>query len=97
MTNERRNEIRNKASEKSEEICKMLREHDIYAYVEQYDDLPVVEVSIDWGDWKHDHARAQWLISENIKGVTYLNTKVTKDDGSDCYSAEHRYILDEVN
>lgn len=94
MENKMREERRKMASEKAEEICKMLRDNDIYADVEQYDDLPVVNVSIYRGDWKHEHARAKWLISENIKGVIYLNTKVTEDDGSDCYSADHRYIFE---
>lgn len=83
-----------KVMEKSEEIYKMLRDNGIYADVEQFNELPVVVVSIHWGDWKHEHARAKWLISENIKGVNYFNSVVTEEDGSDCYSADHRYILE---
>ena len=82
-----------KVIEKCLEVEKLLRNDGIYADCEQYNDMPVMVVSIQWGDWKHSHARARWLIEENVEGVTYLNTKVTEDDGSDCYSADHRYIV----
>jgi len=78
---------------KCEQIEKLLRDNDIFADCTQYSDLPVLIVSIRWGDWKHEHARARWLIEQNVEGVTYLNTRVTEDNGSDCYSAEHRYFL----
>lgn len=82
-----------KVYNKCEEIRKMLNQNDIYADVEPYYEIPAFKVIIYWGDWKHSHAHAKWLIEENIEGVTYINTKVVEDDGSDCYSAEHRYVL----
>lgn len=86
-------QVAEKVQKKADEIRRMLEDNNLYADVEQYESLPVLQVSIHWGDWKHEHARAKWLISENIEGVTYLNTKVTEDDGSDCYSADHRFIV----
>ena len=48
-----------------------------------------VFVEIEWGDWKHEHARAKWLMQEN--GYRHLGTVVTEEDGSDCYSAVHQF------
>jgi len=87
MTFEKKLEI----SEKAE---KYLRDNKLWASVEPYwDDLPVIEVEINWGDWKHDHARAKWLLEE--VGIHFINTKVTEEDGSDCYSAIHRFYVGE--
>lgn len=47
------------------------------------------EVHIEWGDWKHDHARLDYLMA-NI-GYMKTNEEVTDEDGSDCYSATHYY------
>lgn len=51
--------------------------------------LPVVAVEINNGDWKHDHARADYILKEC--GFTLMKTEVTEEDGSDCYSAIHYY------
>lgn len=54
----------------------------------EFDD--VIEAEIEWGDWKHDHLRADWIAAET--GFTKLGDRVTDEDGSDCYSAIHYYI-----
>ena len=82
-----------KILDKCAEIEKLLRDNRVYADCYPYMDLPVAVVDIHWGDWKHDHLRAKWLIKENMKDMLFLNEVVTEEDGSDCYSAEHRYIL----
>lgn len=46
-----------------------------------------VRISVNWGDWKHDHARLRWLLTEN--GYEYGGSVITEEDGSDCYSADH--------
>lgn len=52
---------------------------------------------IRWGDWKHDHLRLDWLMREFLerKGVRVrcVDSDVTEEDGSDCYSATHYFIL----
>lgn len=48
-----------------------------------------IMVHIPWGDWKHDHLRCDYLLG-NL-GLTCVNTEVTEEDGSDCYSAVHYY------
>ena len=56
-----------------------------------------IVATINWGDWKHDHLRADYLLN-NI-GYTCIDTVVTDSDGSDCYSAKHFYYkpLDKQN
>lgn len=53
-------------------------------------------VDIIWGDWKHDHLRADYLIKEYFKKLGYevsVNEEVTEEDGSDTYSATHYYSV----
>ena len=52
--------------------------------------LPVFDVHISWGDWKHDHG---WL--DSLMGyIDYeaFNEIVTEENGSDCYSSEHIFV-----
>ena len=69
---------------------KALNDGNVSAYVFQYADLPVICVQIDWGDWKHEHLKADWLM-EQI-GWTKFKIDVTADDGSDTYSAIRYYV-----
>ena len=49
---------------------------------------------ITWGDWKHEHWRSDVIVSEELAALfpnftISLDTEVTEEDGSDCYSAYH--------
>lgn len=68
------------------EIQNYLQEHKIWADVWCSD---IVCVSIEWGDWKHDHAYADYLM-EQI-GYKLIDEVETETDGSDCYSSNHYY------
>ena len=52
-----------------------------------------IYVYISNGDWKHEHLRCKWLVNEFIgdQGLVTVDyfERVTDDDGSDTYSAEH--------
>jgi len=48
----------------------------------------VLAFEISWGDWKHDHLRAEYLV-EKVMPVRKWETVVTEEDGSDCYSGIH--------
>lgn len=76
--------------EKIKELQDTLQNKGIYADVYQYMDLPVIRVEIQWGDWKHEHLRADWIAGE--LGLTKIGQEITEEDGSDCYSAIHNYI-----
>lgn len=47
-----------------------------------------VSVSIYWGDWKHDHCRLKYIMSNN--GFICANEHITDSD-SDCYDAEYTF------
>lgn len=46
-------------------------------------------VEIIWGDWKHAHLRADYLMEQF--GFKAVDEYVTEDDGSDTYSSIHKY------
>lgn len=53
-------------------------------------------IDITWGDWKHDHLRADHIVNKFFaeKGLLVdVDQVTTEEDGSDCYSAEHYYTL----
>lgn len=50
----------------------------------------VVVIEIEWGDWKHEHGYADYVMKQN--GFTKIKEEVTEEDGSDCYSSNHYYI-----
>lgn len=60
---------------------------------EVYKEDDMIFVSILWGDWKHEHLwcdRAMAYI-----GYDEVNTEVTEENGSDCYSATHCFMKSE--
>lgn len=52
-----------------------------------------VEVTIHWGDWKHDHAALNHVINTEFNPTDYYQETI-EEDGSDCYSAIHTYIFE---
>lgn len=71
------------------QIYDILNMYHISAEVyETYDNLICIEIN--WGDWKHDHLRVDWLMEEKFAPADYWKS-VTEEDGSDCYSACHYY------
>lgn len=77
------------------EIYDAMRANDMHYEMWVHNDLPVVEVQIDFGDWRHEHQYLDYWMEETFKKyhMTKLSTIVTEEDGSDCYSARHRYIF----
>lgn len=73
-----------------ERIYRYLYDNGIYADVYTNSDGEV-EVSIDWGDWKHDHGWCETLMS--YLGYQQDDVVVTEENGSDCYSARHYYSV----
>lgn len=49
----------------------------------------IVAITIEWGDWKHDHDYVDYLMGE--LGYEKLGERETETDGSDCYSSIHFY------
>lgn len=70
-------------------ISDFLYKNGVYAHVYTMNEFAVC-VGISWGDWKHEHLWARDLM-EYI-GYHEIGSKVTEEDGSDTYSAEHYFI-----
>lgn len=76
----------------AEKAEKLLRDEDIFVDVYPFhDDLPVICVEIRWGDWKHSHLRAIYLLEK--QGYTLVQSATTEEDGSDSYSAIHCFLV----
>lgn len=73
--------------DKVQELQKYLSDKGIFAEIEEIDNQ--VAVNIEWGDWKHDHKYADYLMSK--KNYMVVEEHITEEDGSDCYSAIHYY------
>lgn len=74
----------------------ILRSNRIFAevYTESKTDKEIViAAEISWGDWKHEHLRADWLVQYYLPALKYSAVDTTEEDGSDCYSAIHRYYF----
>lgn len=78
-------------NETMNKVENLLRENHISCKVEQFEDIPAYVVSIYWGDWKHEHLRAKYLIESNGLGM-FIRSETTEENGSDCYSAKHYFI-----
>ena len=70
-------------------VSKILKDGKISGEVDVYPDGEVT-VLIEWGDWKHDHLRLKQIMEQN--GFSQTDERLTEEDGSDCYSAEHIYM-----
>lgn len=55
-----------------------------------WEDHGTIHIQIDWGDWKHDHARTKYIME--TLGYIKIDEYVNEEDGSDAYSSEHVYI-----
>ena len=54
----------------------------------------VIKIEIEWGDWKHEHRYADYIMEKYSFSKIY--EQITEEDGSDCYSSIHYYLfLDE--
>ena len=72
-------------------LYRYLLDNGVYAEVYHYaTGIPAIVVSISWGDWKHHHGWANSLMQ--YLGYTEIGNRVTEENGSDCYSAEHYFI-----
>ena len=70
-------------------IAKYLSDNELRAEVYPECEGKVIAVSIDWGDWKHEHGYCKNLMG--YLGYTEMGSRVTEENGSDCYSAIHYF------
>lgn len=70
-------------------VWNLLSSHQMYYSISVINSSSV-EISVEDGDWKHEHLGLQRLMEEN--GFTLVCRENTREDGSDCYSAIHTYM-----
>lgn len=75
---------------KLKEIKRYLNENGIHPDVIYAHDSDILEIEIIDGDWKHEHIRCRNLMA--TAGYVQQDIVTTEEDGSDCYSAIHRYV-----
>lgn len=86
-------------------ISKKLDENSLWVDdVEVYEDASeiYIDISISWGDWKHEHLRLDYLMFDILyeynPKLAYncfkKNEEITEEDGSDTYSAVHKYMIE---
>lgn len=79
-------------SDNARAIEKIMDDNHIFGEIVEDTDN-VVAVEITWGDWKHEHARLRWLVLNEMQNVKSCEEVTTEEDGSDCYSAIHRFVF----
>ena len=72
------------------DINRYLSDNDLYAEDICEESENIVNVSISWGDWKHEHMWCR-ILMEYI-GFDEIGEMMTEENGSDCYSATHFFI-----
>lgn len=72
-----------------QQLQKYLNDNDLYwSVLCESDDTFII--TIEWGDWKHDHLYLQHLMGKvNLPLKSYI---ITEENGSDCYSAEYEFF-----
>ena len=76
-------------------VFEYLKENNIFGdvYIDVNNEIGIrICVEITWGDWKHDHLRVDFLMKEKFN-PKFVCTDITEQDGSDTYSAIHRYVF----
>ena len=71
-------------------VEKLMEENGLYGDV--YGDDVLICIDVEWGDWKHEHMRLDLMIADNFD-IKFRAVEVTEEDGSDCYSATHKYVI----
>lgn len=80
--------------EMEKKIYELMSKNHIMGEVVDYNDQTrMIAVEVRWGDWKHEHARLDWLMKENFSDLRSIHEVTTEDNGSDCYSAVHYYYF----
>lgn len=71
----------------AQELYQHLKEKGLYYEIYETEDGFLI--SVERGDWKHDHRYLVYLMGE--LDYILVDKKITNEDGSDCYSADHYY------
>lgn len=79
-----------------EKIEKILNENNLcvdFISIDKTFPFEVINITIEYGDWKHEHLFLTHLMKENgYSEVMVTDITSEEDQGSDCYSAIHGFI-----
>lgn len=70
------------------DLQKYLQEKELYVEVGEGRG-GIIMISIEWGDWKHEHMYCDYLMRE--KGYRLIDETNVVGNDSDCYSSTHIY------
>ena len=76
-----------------DKVNETFRENDSDLYAEYSISQDIVYINIEWGDWKHEHCYADYVMESN--GFTKIGEELIMEDGEDCYSSTHYYVPNE--
>jgi len=80
------------AASNANKIMEFMRNNGLHGEVwDEKEDVVAVEIT--WGDWKHQHAYLDYLVKELMPELKKVESVVTEEDGSDCYSAIHKFYF----
>jgi hypothetical protein len=75
-------------------IYELMDENHIMGEVVDYkEETKMIAVEIIWGDWKHSHLRMDWAVKDAFPNFRTVRSRVTEENGSDCYSAIRYYYF----
>lgn len=72
------------------DVQRIFNEHKCYYDFDVDFTICTIEVSVEWGDWKHDHLFLRHIMMENH--YLPIGEDVTEEDGSDTYSSIHYFV-----
>lgn len=72
-----------------EQVRELFTKMDYHYEIWDEDDGSIC-IDIRWGDWKHDHENADYIM-ETAFGLKVTEEAVTEENGEDAYSAIHTY------
>lgn len=71
-------------------VQNFLNEKGFKYYSDIWKENDCIYISIEYGDWKHQHLYCDYLMKE--LGYELNDEIITWEDGSDCYSADREYF-----
>lgn len=76
----------------NQEFYKYFSENKLYV-TSVYNNKGIIEITIEDGDWKHEHLYCEHLMREI--GYRKISEEIIDDNGSDTYSSKHYYVKGE--
>ena len=83
--------LKDNSNESLAVIEEELRKQNIFYDIDSFD-ATGINVHVRWGDWKHNHGYLDYFMTTRFN-LKLVGVTVTEENGSDCYSATHNYVI----